>query len=47
MNNILNEFKFFILKLRNVNDIDFYVGGLAETPNGDALLGPTFSCKIL
>ena len=32
----------------NVNDIDFYAGGLLETSDtGGALIGPTFSCKFL
>ena len=33
---------------RNVDDIDFYVGGLLErASSGDALIGPTFSCNFL
>lgn len=27
-------------------DIDILVGGMSERPDGDSLLGPTFSCLI-
>ncbi|GFY77035.1 peroxidase mlt-7, partial [Trichonephila inaurata madagascariensis] len=31
---------------RNVHDIDFFSGGLAETPLNGAVIGPTFACLL-
>ena len=31
---------------RNVGDIDLFTGGLAETPNKGAVVGPTLGCLI-
>lgn len=32
--------------IRDVDDIDYYVGGLSEKQVNGALLGPTFSCIV-
>ena len=29
-----------------MNDIDLYIGGLAETPVSGGLVGPTFACLL-
>merc|ERR1711937_653335 len=30
----------------DVDDIDLFVGGILETPDADAVLGPTFKCIV-
>ena len=32
--------------IRHPDDVDFYVGGLSETPASGAVIGPTFACVI-
>ena len=32
--------------LQNVDDIDLFVGGLAERPLSGAVVGPTFGCLL-
>ena len=33
-------------EIRNVSDVDLFVGGLFEKPLPGALLGPTFACIV-
>ena len=35
-----------IITIRNVSDVDLFVGGLFEKPLPGALLGPTFACIV-
>ena len=30
----------------HVDDVDLFVGGFLEVPEGDSILGPTFRCII-
>ncbi len=31
---------------QHVDDVDLYVGGFLEKPDGDSILGPTFKCMV-
>ena len=47
LNNKSNFFsKHFITLLQHVDDIDLFVGGLAERPLSGAVVGPTFGCLL-
>jgi peroxidase len=38
--------KLIVLFKRHPDDIDFFIGGLAETPMKGSLIGPTFGCIL-
>ena len=46
----MTSFKFQVKKLSeiylDVDDVDLFVGGFLEAPDGDSILGPTFRCII-
>ena len=46
----MSSFKFQVKKLSeiylDVDDVDLFVGGFLEAPDGDSILGPTFRCII-